>query len=230
MSVPIYDFAKANEEFAHTATEVYFTCCGKTICGGCVDSFAKSGNDDKCPFCNSDRDKTDEEDNEDLMKRVEANDAGAILALGNYYYHGQYGLQQDLAKAMELWKQAAKLGSSKAHYELGVYYDEGGDLKKAKFHFETAAMAGHEVARFNLGNMEDKLGNKERAVKHWIIAASAGSCDAMHALITCLEMDHVGYVSRDAIAPILTAYNNSCVEMQSEARDAYVRTETGYII
>ena len=54
--------------------------------------------------------------------------------MGGYYYHGQLGLQQDRARAMELWSQAAALGSSKAHFELGVVYKLGGDLKKAKFH------------------------------------------------------------------------------------------------
>jgi TPR repeat protein len=63
-------------------------------------------------------------------------------------------LLQDQAKAIELWKQAAKLGSSQAHYHLGNSYREGGDLKKAKFHYEVAAMAGHDVARHNLGFME----------------------------------------------------------------------------
>ena len=164
------------------------------------------------------------------MKRVEVNDACAMCVIARYCHHGAGGLQQDKERAKNLWTQAAELGSSDAHFHLGRYYDVWGDSKKSKFHYETAAMAGYDDARFNLGYDEYHAGNVERAVKHWIIAASAGSCDAMHALITCLEIDHVGYVSRDAIAPILTAYNNSCVEMQSEARDAYVRTETGYII
>jgi TPR repeat protein len=221
MSVPIYDYAKANQEFAHMGTEQYYSCCGKYICNGCVHSFAKSGNDEKCPFCNSDRDKTDEEDNEDLMKRVEANDVGAMHVLGSYYYHGQYGLQQDLAKAMELWNQAAKLGSSKAHYNLGVYYDKGGDLKKAKFHWEAAAMAGHEIARYNLGQMELGSGNMERAVKHWMISASAGHYAAMHNMLVAFSQ---GSVSIDQINSTLTAYNNVCAEMRSEARDAFIRS------
>jgi hypothetical protein len=44
----------------------------------------------KCPFCNYDGSgKTDKEIVEDLMKRVEANDAGAIYVLGSYHSHGK---------------------------------------------------------------------------------------------------------------------------------------------
>jgi hypothetical protein len=32
-----------------------------------------------------------------------------------------------------------------------------------------------------------------------------------------------GYVSRESIDSTLIAYNNSCAEMRSEARDAYIR-------
>ena len=85
------------------------------------------------------------------MKRVEANDAGAMMVLGNHYHNGQIGLQQDRGKALELWTQAAKLGSSDVHFHLGIINCEGGDSKKSKFHYEAAAMAGHEVARSNLG-------------------------------------------------------------------------------
>jgi hypothetical protein len=81
LSVPIYDFAEANEELAIVLLEQYFPCCGKIICGGCVHSLRESGNDDKCPFCNSEGGKTDEECVEDLMKRVEADDAASICML-----------------------------------------------------------------------------------------------------------------------------------------------------
>jgi hypothetical protein len=49
-SVPIRDFAMANEEVAKEPMEVYYSCCGKSICCGCVHSLSKTGNDDKCPF------------------------------------------------------------------------------------------------------------------------------------------------------------------------------------
>jgi TPR repeat protein len=174
-----------------------------------------------CPYCKAEiLGKTDEEKVKEIMKRVKANDAGAIFELGDSYDKGGGGLQQDRTKTMELWTRAAKLGSSKAHFFLGQKYREGGYLKKAKFHYEAAAMAGHEVARCNIGSLEFISGNKERALKHWTIAASAGDHSAMQNLQTRLK---VGFVSRDAIDSILTAYNTSCAEMRSELRDAIIR-------
>jgi TPR repeat protein len=200
--------------------ETYASCCGKSVCGGCQYSFHKSGNDEKCPFCKADlRGKTDLYRVEELMKRVEANDASAIYLMGGHYYRGQLGLLRDRWKALELWTRAAKLGSSQAHCHLGDIYCERGDLKKAKFHGEAAAMAGHDDARCNLGSMEAQSGNVERAVKHWMIAASAGHFAAMQNLLNAFNQ---GSTSRATIDSTLTAYNNSCVEMRSEARDAAI--------
>jgi hypothetical protein len=221
LSVPIFDFAIEHQELAKMDTDEYFPCCGKTICKGCAHSFRESGNIGKCPFCSSDRtDKTEEENNEDLMKRAEANDAASIFLLG--YEYGLRGLQQDQTKAMELYTKAAELGCSKAHSFLGKLYHEGGNKKKAKFHFEAAAMAGDEWARCIVGLMEYGSGNMERAVKHWTIVASAGDYTAMHQLRINFEK---GCVSRELIDSTLTEYNNSCVEMRSEARDAAIRIE-----
>jgi len=219
-SVPIYDYAEANEEVANIGTETYYSCCGKSICKGCVDSFRKSGNIGICPFCNAmTGGKTNAEIVEELMKRVKVNDAGAIYVLGNDYHNGSEGLQQDQEKALELWTRAAELGSSTAHFALGLYYRAGGDLTKAKFHYEAAAMAGNEGARNNLGNMEYRSGKRERAVKHLIIAASAGCYNAMQNLLDLFKHD---LVSLDEIESTLTAYNNSCAEMRSESRDKYI--------
>jgi TPR repeat protein len=181
MSVPIYDFMMANQEVANEAMETYYSCCGKSICSGCVHSFAQSGND-KCPFCNTEISRTDEEKVGEVMGRVEANDAASICMLATYYQHGRVGLQQDHAKAMNLFNKAAELGCSKAHNRLGAEYYSGGDMKKAKFHFEAAAMAGHEDARCNLGVLEATSGNMERAIKHWTIAASTGCYTTMNNL------------------------------------------------
>jgi len=218
-SVPINDFAEANGGLACKSTEIYYQCCGKSVCGGCIYYFCKSGNNDKCPYCNSEGGKTDEEKLKDIMKRVEANDPASICMLADFYHRGRAGFQQDHSKAMDLFVRAAKLGFSKAQCNLADIYRQGGDMKKAKFHIEAAAMAGHELARYNLGYVEFKSGNMERAIKHWTIAASAGEHCAMHELRICFGK---GIVSRESIYATLTAYNKSCAEFRSEARDAYI--------
>jgi tetratricopeptide (TPR) repeat protein len=155
-----------------------------------------------------------------MMKRAEANEPTSIIYLASHYQHGKGGLQQDGERAIKLYTRAAELGTHEAHYHLGHIYDERGDLKKAKFHYEAAAMTGHELARGELGVMEAKSGNMEQAVKHWKIAASAGSFYAMHEMRVGFEK---GYVNLESINSTLVAYNNSCAEMRSEARDAYMR-------
>jgi TPR repeat protein len=160
------------------------------------------------------------------MKRVDANDAASICLLAYFYQHGLRGLQQDHAKAMELYVRATELQSSSAHFQLGNIYYKGGEFKKAKVHYEAAAMAGHEVARYNLGLLEAKSGNMERAIKHWRIAASAGYYNAMHYLRVDFEK---GHISSESIDSTLEAYNNSCAEMRSEARDAAIQFERDVI-
>jgi hypothetical protein len=59
-------------------------------------------------------------------------------------------------------------------------------------------------------------------LKHLAIAASAGHCKAMFQLRSCFEQ---GVFSRESIGSTLKAYNKSCVEMRSEARDAYIQFE-----
>jgi tetratricopeptide (TPR) repeat protein len=226
LSVPIYDFVIENERLVDMGMEAtepmekYYACCGKTICRGCDYSFDQSGNVRRCPFCNSDRDcKTIEQQVDELRRRVEANDPASICLLANSYHNGLNGFQEDHAKAIELYARAAELGSSQAHFFLGNICHEGGDLKKAKFHIQAAAVAGHEGARCNLGTTEYESGNIERAIKHFTIAASSGCSTAMHNLQFFYKR---GWVSRESINSSLAAYNNSCVEMRSEARDAYI--------
>jgi TPR repeat protein len=157
---------------------------------------------------------------------VEANDAASIYLLGNCYHHGLNSFQQDHTKSMELYARAAELGYGKAHYQLGSIYDKGGYFKKAKFHYEAAAMAGNEVARYNVGCLEAQSGKIERAVKHLKISASAGDHKSMRQLTMLFEK---GEVSRESINSTLAAYNNSCAEMRSEARDAFIRVQINSI-
>jgi len=80
-----------------------------------------SGIEYKCPFCNTGS-KGNEEQIQEIRKRVAANDPASIFVLANYHELGSGVLQQ-------------------AHSYLGDFYYEGGDLKKSKLHLEAAAMA-----------------------------------------------------------------------------------------
>ena len=135
------------------------------------------------------------------------------------HYEDANETHQDHAKSTELYSRAANLGCSESHFCIGLKYDKAGDLKQAKFHFEAAAMAGHEMARFNLGVYEYNSGNIERAIKHFTIAASAGDYKAMYQLRTFFKE---GVIKRESIDSTLGDYNNSCAEMRSKARDAYI--------
>lgn len=71
----------------------------------------------------------DKERIEELMKRIEKNDAFAMCEMSRLCYQGLRGVQQNLAKRMGLLTKAAELGFSEAHFSLGRLYEEGGDLK-----------------------------------------------------------------------------------------------------
>jgi hypothetical protein len=205
----------------------FYHCCGKTVCNGCGYNSSISGSR-KCPFCNANVGMEDEIILEQMMKRVEANDADSMTELGKSYAYGRIGLQQDWNKAFGLWTRAAELGSSTAHYSLGgVYYEGMGkekDMMKAIHHSELAAMAGHDLARFQLGWIEFKSGNTERAIKHWTISASAGHSQSMTDIKQSFERVDGGFhapegVENDVYELTLKAYNDACAEMWSKARE-----------
>jgi TPR repeat protein len=62
-----------------------------------------------------------------MMKRMDANDTGAIYALGNWYYHGDLGLLPDREKARELLTRALDNGSS---CSLGSFMMKGAIQRK----------------------------------------------------------------------------------------------------
>jgi Zn finger protein HypA/HybF involved in hydrogenase expression len=72
-SVPINNFAIAHTELAEKTMDIYYSCCAKSICGGCIHSFGKTGNNEKCPFCNTDDTEvnSDAENIGNIMKRVD---------------------------------------------------------------------------------------------------------------------------------------------------------------
>ena len=80
--------------------------------------------------------------------------------------------------------------------------------------------AGHEKARYNLGWIEFELNRVDRAIKHWIISASSGHGGSMPEIQRAFER---GLVKSYVYEQTLKAYDVSCAEMRSEARDVAAR-------
>ena len=93
---------------------------------------AKRDKDQRCPFCRIPAYKTDKEQHERLEKRVESGDANAIYNLGCCYRNGDYGLQKDVDKALELWHRAGELGNAAAYANIGYAYYNGNGVERDK--------------------------------------------------------------------------------------------------
>ena len=140
-------------------------CCMKMVCNGCIVSALQRGMYESCPFCRTTlpSDADDASQLARMQKRVDKGDAEAINGLGHMYYYGELGLAKDFSRAIELWTEAAELGSLDAHYRLGCRYYTGDGVEEYKprgiHHWQQAAMRGHVESRYNLGIIEYEHGN-----------------------------------------------------------------------
>ena len=94
---------------------VYQSCCGKTLCSGCMktaeNEMKKGTMKSCCPFCRVTLPKASNDGVKRIKKRMKLNDAHAFHMLGETYAYGNLGLPQDSTKAFELLLRAADLGS-----------------------------------------------------------------------------------------------------------------------
>ena len=200
----------------------YYSCCGKTICSGCIHAVALRDDEEKCPFCRTPA-PDDEENIQRLKKRVELDDYVAVYGLGSYYAEGLYGFHQNYAKALELWHRAAEMGNIESYHNIGYSYLHGEgvqeDMNKARHYWELAAMGGHVGSRFNLGLLEEKAGNMERALKHYMIAARGGESNSLKAT-QALFKD--GQATKDDYTKALQLYQAYLDEVKSDQREKAV--------
>ena len=197
---------------------MFKACCMKEVCNGCILAARKRGMRD-CPFCRAPRPK-ESQTLAMIRKRVDAGDPVAICHLGTQYRLGRYGLEKDVARAVELYEQAAELGVKKAHFNLACLHMKGIDVEKdtakAFRHYETAAMCGHVLARYNLGNAENRAGNHDLALQHWMIAATLGYENSLNSV---KKMFVKGLATKADYAAALRGYQNAIEEMSSPDRD-----------
>ncbi|EJK43681.1 hypothetical protein THAOC_37850 [Thalassiosira oceanica] len=195
------------------------TCCMKRICKGCDLATQKRGMFD-CPFCRTPIPTNDADDLTMIQARVAKKDPVAINFLGKKYFFGDLGLRKDIQKAVELWTEAAELGSIQALFDLGDSYDEGDgvdqDKAKAAEFWTKAAMQGHVSGRYNLGCIEFEKGNYGRSGKHLLISAKLGHKNSLEII---KNMFMRGQANKTQYAEALRGYQDAVEEMKSHDRD-----------
>ena len=195
-------------------------CCMKLVCKGCVLAAQQRGLRG-CPFCRTPRPTDDASTLAMIQKRVDKGDAAAISNLGNKYYFGKLGLTKDIARAIELWTEAAELGSLDVHFNLGGEYYHGVGVEEEKprgiYHWQQAAMKGHVLSRYCLGLVvASDNGNHELAVQHWMISAKMGSEKSLNSI---KNMFMKGQATKAQYAEALRGYGDAVEEMKSPQRE-----------
>ena len=194
-------------------------CCMMLVCGGCGLAARKRGMWD-CPFCRTPAPEEDSKVIAMIQKRADAGDPVAIWHLGTQYEYGDYGLEKDVTRAVELYERAAELGVKEAHHNLGVLYHEGKkvakDTDKAINHYEAAAICGDVSSRFNLGQMECEAGNCDIALQHFLISAKLGHEKSLNAVKLFFKN---GFATKADYAGALREYQGAIEKMSSPDRD-----------
>ena len=155
-----------------------------------------------------------------IQARVKKKDPAAIHLLGQKYFYGSLGLQNDVRKAVELYAEAAELGSISALFSLGKAYSDGNgvqeDKAKAVQFYKKAAMQGHAESRHNLGCDEAGKVNHDLAVRHFLISAKMGYEDSVGNI---KKMFIGGLATKEQYAQALKGYQDAVEEMKSRDRD-----------
>ncbi|EJK48681.1 hypothetical protein THAOC_32499 [Thalassiosira oceanica] len=194
-------------------------CCMKRICSGCSVAAKKRGMRD-CAFSRTPMPDNDADKLAMVQARMAKKDPESINFLGEQYHYGTLGFQKDMRKAVELWTEAAELGSIGALYNLGLSYFQGEGVqqdkaKGAEFYMK-AAMEGHAWSRYNLGNHEADKGNPDRAVRHWLISAKMGEVNSVENIKRAFME---GFATKEQYAEALKGYQDAAEEMKSHDRD-----------
>ena len=190
------------------------------LCNGCTLEAHLQGTKHNCPNCNA----TLCYDNPSVLAvfqaHAESGNAAAIYHLGQKYYHGDLGLQEDVPRAIKLWTDAAELGDADAQYDLGIVYYHGAegveqDAAKGIHYWQQAAMKGQADGRHALGILEFERSNYELAFKHYIISANMGYEKSLQAIECAFQF---GVATEEQRAEALRGFRDAVEAMESPQR------------
>ena len=173
-----------------------------------------------CPFCRTPLSTDDASNLAMVLKRAGEGETEAISILGDQYYYAGLGLARNVPRAIELWTQAAELGSLEAHFQLGFLFYNGNGVREDKLrgihHWQQAAMEGCVLSRHALGVVEFREGGIKLAVQHWMISAKMGHENSLNDIE---RMFMEGHAAKTQYTEALRGYQIAAKEMKSPHRE-----------
>ena len=143
-----------------------------------------------------------------LFKRVSQTKSDIIRSeglyfLGWYYYYGE-GVKKDYKKAVEYFKQSAKLANSNSYNDLGMMYADGEGVKKdptkAFFYYSKAAELKNKYGLYNVARCYNfGIGVKKdinKAIRYYNLSGDLGYSHAYYNL-SVIYKDGEGSIKKD---------------------------------
>ena len=123
---------------------------------------------------------------ESLKEGIKAGDVQAMKWLGDLYYQGMTGNDENLEAAIPYWQMAADHGDASVAGKVGLFYmqSDGGFEEEAKGipYLIQAAESGDTIAQFLVGMCyESEIGCKKdliKAEKYYLMAAMSNHAEA----------------------------------------------------
>ena len=211
---------KLKISFGLGANSRIYPCCMERLCKGCTLEAHLQGTKHNCPNCNASLCDDNSSVLEVFQAHAESGNAAAIYHLGQKYYHGDLGLQEDVPQAIKLWEEAAELGDADAQYDLGTVYYHGAegveqDAAKGIHYWQQAAIKGHADGRHALGLLEFERSNYELALQHWMISVNMGYEKSLQTIECAFEF---GVATEEQCAEALRGFQYAVEEMKSPQR------------
>ncbi|KAL7539282.1 hypothetical protein ACHAWF_006363, partial [Thalassiosira exigua] len=203
----------------------YKTCCGKTICDGCIVAMTNEmATEIGCSFCRASIHCSNKEWFKRIDTRIKHNDGDAHIMLGWAHHNGFQGLVPNKKKAFEHWLKGSELGATEGHNVVAMAYFEGRGVQKneerAFRYMELAALGGDAISRHNLAAYELRERNSlERSLKHFMIAAASGLDNSLD---TIKNLVMTGRVSKDGYETALRAHKDAIDAITSDQRKSAV--------
>ena len=107
------------------------------------------------------------------LKAAENGNDDAMVDCGRIYFEGIFGVEKNVAKALEWFKKAGQLGNSAALNNIGYIYSTMENHKVAISWYEKAANLGDVVAMLNISNSYRRDFNNKSKAREWLKKAES---------------------------------------------------------